>query len=573
MDLACPPSPSGDFVVVESNNFEGLATRKHRRQDEIQQYPNDQCSDSDIEHISRPGSVRSLSTRSPSPLTEEHPDQDDDISITCSVREDLNPNLNAISQHGTPSQPTRGVVGCDQRALPAAQAPLMVPSAGCQAGSHFMYHQSSDNASQGEGVLTPPPGAIARHTCADMTPGGQLASYKDADALRHLANEEGCDHSIVDQYIMDLLIESALNTRLECEFVDSASRDQNLRQQMMTRLRSLPVDHPVVRETTKHRSWGSFLFKHQARDAAERKHVYQDVFTSVELTALQLLLVCHQKHFDATCSFADVSPATNLSLFCQTDLGTLTKASKLALQTQMCCFMSTSLWEGPLSLKQNQLRSHTRTAIERQMESFKNVVGFQIPSSRHQGAPRVNLSSGRSVKYEEGGTLWCEQYERIATRDIFNKTLTNLPSFLTRTDIEQQDNKRMSRFLSPNANQPPHLQVQPAVKAEHGSWNVSGDQLQHYQIQQRLPEQHVKECRTPEAQESEVEQPELKPLFSGGDRSQDYQKTQSTRATAQEAPDSLQSGHPSSCSPRDRRSLEGRRRNQNFMHDTGPRLY
>lgn len=437
MDLARPLSLSGDFVMVESNISQGLATRKRWRQDEIQQHPDDQCSDSDLEHISRPGSVRSLSTRSPSPLTEECPDQDDDISVTCSVRDGPSLNLDAFSQHGAPPQPIQGVVDYGQRAAPATQAPLMAPSAGCQAGSTFIYHQSSDNASQGEGALTPPPGAIARHICADLTSDGHPAPYEAADALHHIVNEEGCDHNIVDQYIMNLLIESALNTRLECEIGNSAPRDKNLRQQMMARLRSLPVDHPVVKEATKHTRWGSFLFKHQARSNAERKHIYWDVFTGVELTALRLLLACHEKHFDATCSFADVNSAMNLSVICQTDLGTLTKASKLAFQTQMCCFMSTGPWEGPLSLKQNQLRSHTRTAVERQMESFKHVVGFQIPLSRHQGAPRENLSSGRSVEYEEGESLLCEYYEMIATRDIFHKTLMNLPSFLTRNDIEQ----------------------------------------------------------------------------------------------------------------------------------------
>lgn len=82
----------------------------------------------------------------------------------------------------------------------------------------------------------------------------------------------------------------------------------------------------------------------------------------------------------------------------------------------------------------------------------------------------------------------------------------------------------MSSFLSLNAKQPPYLQVHPAVQAEHGSWNVSKDQLQHSHTQQQLQGQRVKDRGMPEAQESEVEQPQLKPPFSGGDRSRDYQK-------------------------------------------------
>lgn len=432
--------------MVESDQSRDLAIRTRLRQDEIQQYPDDQSSDSDLEHISRPGSVRSLSTRSPSPFTEEYRDQDVDVSMTYSVQNTPSPNLDTASRHGTPPQLVQGAIGYSQRAPPATQAPLMAPGIGCQAGSAFKYQRSPDDDFPGAGLLNPPPAAIAQQTRANLGSSGHLIPYKDVNALRLDGNTQRCDHTTVDQHIMDLLIENALDTRLEHEFGSSAPRDQNLRQQMMARLRSLPVDHPVVKEATKHARWDVFLFKHQARNNAERKHIYLGVFTRVELAALQLLLQCHETHFDAACSFADVASTVGLQFLHTIDLSTTTKASRLALQIQGCCLMGTGFGEVRPFIKQNQLRPHTRTAIERQAESLKHDIDTQIAQSRYLGASMRKSSSPSPAKDEEVGTLKYAHYERIATRDIFNDTLKSLPGFLQNlTDVEQQEVEQKSQ--------------------------------------------------------------------------------------------------------------------------------
>jgi len=439
MNLPSSPSPFGDFVVVESDNFQDLAIRTRLRQEEIQQYCDDQSSDSDLEHISRPGSVRSLSTRSPSPFTEEYRDQNGDVSMTYSVENMPSPYFDTASRRDTPSQLIQGAISYSQSAPPATQAPLMAPSTGCQAGPAFTYQRSSDDAFTGVNVLTPPPALLARQTRADLGSGEHVIPHKAVDVLRLDANTQRFDHATVDQHIMDLLIENALDTRLEHECGSSAPRDQNLRQQMIARLRSLPVDHPVMKEATKHARWGSFLLKHQARDKAERKHIYLDVFTPVELVALQLLLQCHEKHFDTACSFADVASTVGLQFLDTIDISTITKASKLALQTQGSCLMGTGFGEVRLFMEQNQLRPHTRTVIKRQAESLERDIETQAAQLKYLGTPTGKSSNACPAEDGKAGTLKYAHYERIATRDVFNDTLKNLSGFLQDlTNVEQQ---------------------------------------------------------------------------------------------------------------------------------------
>ncbi|KAK5092952.1 hypothetical protein LTR70_005184 [Exophiala xenobiotica] len=446
MNPPSSPSPFGDFVVVESDDFRDLSIRTRLRQEEIQQYRDDQSSDSDLEHISRPSSVRSLSTRSPSPFTEEYREHDGDVSMTYSIENIPSPYFETASRRDTSSQLIQGAIGYSQSAPPATQTSLMAPSTGCQAGSAFTHQRSPDDALTGVNVLTPPPALLARQTRADLGSGEHVIPDKAVDVLRLDANTQRCDHATVDQHIMDLLTENALDTRLEHEYGSSAPRDQNLRQQMMARLRSLPVDHSVMKEATKHASWGSFLLKHQARDNAERKHIYLDVFTPVELAALQLLLQCHEKHFDAACSFADVASTVGLQFFDTIDLSTITKASKLALQTQGCCLMGTGFGEVRLFMEQNQLRPHTRTVIKRQAESLERDIETQAAQPKYLGTPTGKWSNACPAKDGNVGTLKYAHYERIATRDVFNDTLKNLPGFLQHlTNVEQQEVEQKSQ--------------------------------------------------------------------------------------------------------------------------------
>ena len=441
-------SPSEDFVLVESDFLRDLAIRPRLRPNDLEQLIDDQTSDSDLEHVDRPGSVRSLSTRSSSPFTDECRHDNEDVSITNDVEHPTMPVVETILQHSTPSRSDHSDLD-HSPCLPDYARTLEAPaSVRWQSRPSFTYERSPDDTFPGAGVLVPNPatGSALRSNQDHGCIGQMIPLYATYDSI--LARDpQHCDHGTVDQHIMDLLVENALNTRLEQEFGSSAARDQNLRQQMMARLRSLPIDHPVVREATKHARWGSFLSKYQSPDAAERKHIYEKVFTNIERVALQFLLECHKAHFDTACSFADLASIVVLTSLAQVDHATFTKASTLALQSQKTCIMSIDLPSVRSFVDQIHLNWQTRGQVWRQANCLEDVVDIPESTKQQQTVP-VTLSdrpsSGKGY-FEPTKRVYLE---RTALLNILNDTLTTLSDVekYGRTADRQSGSRTSSRL-------------------------------------------------------------------------------------------------------------------------------
>jgi len=423
MDSAASPSPSDDYVMIEQSNVHDLAIQTGIRPDETEQYLDYESSDSDL-------GIRSLGTSSPSPSTaDEDTDDDtgaDDVSRTSNVQRDLNGSINTIWQYTISGEADDlGILEHLQWPRSATQGPATTEVSPRSGGSGYVYRKSPDDAFPGAGILVPPPTAAARHPTADLNPTGSQVPTIDAAALRGSINRRHCDHTTIDQDIMDLLVENALNTRLEQEFGSSGPRELHLRQQMMARLRSLPVDHPVIKEAMKMIRWGCFLFQHQYVHVDERKHIYTNVFTDVERTALCLLLECHKKHFSFACLFADLSLTTDFEFLSQIDPNSLTEGLKLSLQVQTSCMTTMGFEEVGCLLYSDQVRARTRFEIIQQAERLENTTENRdvIEQLRRNMKSLVDTDP---VNISESATLKRAHKERIITFGLFNKTLTNL---------------------------------------------------------------------------------------------------------------------------------------------------
>lgn len=245
------PSSADDFILLDAGQIHHLPLRPRRSQYEAEHDSDGVSSDDDLEHVNTPDSVRSLDTQTstPSPIA-----------------------LFETDSSSTPSSPT------------------------LQPSSTTSQHQNSpprNNGTREDGAQSQKPSDSANVASPELPSATKCHT-----------------HVSFDQQIMDLLIEHVLTRRIEQEYGHGRSNDQRLRQQMMTRFRTLPANHSLVKDSLTRIDGSKVLFQGQLRSVMDIADIYHAVFTDVERMALIFLTGCHMLHFTTPCSFyGDFMPA------------------------------------------------------------------------------------------------------------------------------------------------------------------------------------------------------------------------------------------------------------------------
>lgn len=236
--------------MLEPHQIHDLPLRQRPVGDEAEQDHDfeSSSSDDDLEHISRPGSVRSLNTPSPSSSPLLVPATEGDSTAVSSLTLQVSDTL---------------------------PQPLQISEGQHQAEHDLPAHDVSTASND----------ILPRATPQTQVP-SSLTSY---------------NHASLDQEIMDHLIEHALTARIEQEYGHGSSKDQKLRQQMMTRFRSLPAEHSLFKGSISQLDGSKALFQGQQRSSAELEYVYRFIFTDLERMALSFLIGCHTRHFENAC--------------------------------------------------------------------------------------------------------------------------------------------------------------------------------------------------------------------------------------------------------------------------------
>lgn len=319
------PAILNDYVVVENGVTLVLPIRAHYPPQQNLSEVDKLLSDDEIELVSRPGSVRSLGSPSPTISAidvDEHGNREG--STTESSHGDRYVKIASTHIPEVQAQAKEGKPHSDASSQPAVEGSSNSTSSSAQ-NEAYRYQRSSDDTFPGAGMLVPikPPTDIQ----ARMKP-----------SLESPASRCCTSHIEVDHHVFDLLIDSALNTQLRGAPQSDDSSKRQARLLIMARLRSLPTYHPVVREAMKLGPWGAYLLPRRRLGPTEIKRIYQDLFTDTEKTALLLLIECHKKHFAKTCHFADAFDLASAELLHSVDSDTFFEGLMLAFSTQYDCF-------------------------------------------------------------------------------------------------------------------------------------------------------------------------------------------------------------------------------------------
>lgn len=362
MASTTPSDTLDDFVVLEPNRRQELPLRQRPCHDEAERDIDSFSTDDELEHISSPGSVRSLGTLSPSPSV---------------VRDDL-----------------------------IASSPIL---------------QLTESSSTHEQAVMESNGVqrTSRNGFRLNTPLIQIPEPATYSLMPSLAYMPCHDHQTIDHQVMDLLIENALNARIEKDLGNASPDDRELRRQMMARYRSLPAEHFVVQKSMAQMEGSKILYPGQCRSMSEVEFIYHNVFTPVEHMALNFLAECHMRHFEISCSFyGSFMPRGRDRLFEAMLQPGASKGKDLALNIQMTVLQRLDI---------NRAFKNHFDGLRRQTRSR---VDF-LPVQCLQSGPQMNTTLGDHMSGESGGAMDAmdiNQWRLAVLRQVFLSTIENLPN-------------------------------------------------------------------------------------------------------------------------------------------------
>lgn len=407
--------------MLDSDHIHDLPIRQRSLRNEAEQDQDIEfSSDDDLEHISRPGSVRSLNTPSPSSSPLLVPALEEEHTAVSSL------NLQIDTQSQNPHT-----------------------SRGCQAAHDPPTNETSS-----------PPTDVSQRTTTQA---------QNTSPSCH-------NHASIDQKIIDQLIQHTLTLRLEQEHGHGSSKDQKLRQKMMSRFRGLPAEHSFVKNSVSQVDGSKALFQGQQRSHEELQHIYRLVFTDVERMALNFVMECHVRHFRAACTFSDaVIPSDRRQLY-QAMLQPGNKdAKRLARQIQTKILESLDKESSHRELFDN-LRWQTKLRIrtpyslrfhEKPCEPIKPMNSEGDADSdwkvRIASDPQHQLANMRCIFYE---TMCNLPNERYSPNDNCNYPICMIPTSVKREPPE--DDVESGPCLSP-----PLKKFQP----DRRGWQVSKSEI------------------------------------------------------------------------------------------------
>ena len=302
---------SDDFCLVDDTDQTFALPIRQRAGNNLSQVRADsETTDDDYLLVSRPGSVVSFGSRSPTPVASDTQSRNtvpNPVAIGTQGRIAISQAAisdRTCSEHGRPPN-----APCVRHPCSRLHPQLRSPSSAERsfASQHRYTYHTADHVSHeegqiypGSGVLMPPPGyrysrPHVRQPSSNIPiqhshPTGQ------SQGSRHARSSE---HHALDKQIMDRLIDHAIPSHLKSESLTDAQLAQN----MLVRLMSLPDHHPVVSELSRTRP---ALYHPAYRHVQERIAVYNRVFTTIERVTLSLIHQSHL-HLNSECLFAEVS--------------------------------------------------------------------------------------------------------------------------------------------------------------------------------------------------------------------------------------------------------------------------
>lgn len=414
------PAAPDDFCMLEANNIDDLTTSDGDHTDHVNYEENDTSSDTEFEYVSRPPSVRSFDSPSPSL-----------VSMCNEEVQEVVANVDVLQLTPEPPAP-KSPQPRKQLSKPLTTSKLpchdYTPIGKCTE-TPYCYHVQPESGPPGSGVLVPPANWPTQPFETWGYPNLPVSNslHPVIDATGASGKGQSFDHDRFDTQIMALLVENALKSRIEQDMEHDPPNDRILKRQILARLKDLPNTHPVLTEVS--RRVGIDLSKPASppdyHEESQRTATYNEVFTYVEAHALRLLLACHNSLFGrSSCLFSDFSYFIGSHFSSKNLRQSHGEGLELALEIQTSCLLSLDFQDVTEFISPHgQLCGWAREKICSESEKLKVNIDFQAALVEFE----TNVAGAKTA--EEMECMTPTYYQRIAIKDFFNRVLINLNKF------------------------------------------------------------------------------------------------------------------------------------------------